>query len=87
MLNYQVLEELHQVRNRQIPWHKNAARFAALRVLGLIERGREKRPVASSRIGAEIAVLSALGRSEFERLRRCELEADWDRYQRAGYGT
>lgn len=87
MLNHQILEALHGVRNRQIPWHKKASLFMALGSLGLIEPGREKKPIASTRVGLDIAVLSDFGRSEFERLKGREHQPDWDSYQHAVYGV
>lgn len=76
-LNIEVLEELHHVCTRQVPWHKKASVFTRLWTLGLIAPAQQRPASASGRASVKIAVLSELGKAEFERLKRLEAGSDW----------
>jgi hypothetical protein len=85
--NRDVLDELRRVRMRQIPWVKRAPTFSNLRLLNLVVVARQRVAPGSGRPDVEIAALSDLGISEFERLTRREGGDDWAAYGREPYAT
>lgn len=83
--NGKVLEQLTQVRNRQIPWFKNASVFVNLKALGLLGSRLQQAGSGTGRPHVEIAVLTDLGRAEFERLKRLENKTGWADFWRSTY--
>lgn len=77
MSNQQVLKALHDVRVRQIPWHKQKPLFAALREFGLVVPAGQLSQSNPDRPTVLIAVLTELGRQEFDRLSRSQRAAQW----------
>lgn len=75
--NYQALVALHEVRNRQIPWHKKATLFGTLKKLGLVAFADQKTLSNPDRPKVTIAVLTDKGRSELDRLSRLTNCPEW----------
>lgn len=82
--NHQALVALHEVRNRQIPWHKKAKLFGTLQKLGLVAFAHQKTLSNPDRPKVTIAVLTDKGRDELERLSRLMDCPEWivDRHLR-----
>lgn len=84
--NDAVLEALHLVQYRQIPWHKRPAVLTSLRGLGLIDTARQQPPVDVRYFSpVHIAVLSEHGKRELLRLEALSRSKDWEQERLADY--
>lgn len=86
--NEAVLEALRHAQYRQVPWPKRPRVFEYLLSLGLIETTRQRSTVASTyHAPVDIAVLTALGRAEFDRLARIADTPGWGDDRASTYQT
>jgi hypothetical protein len=87
--NEMVLDALHRVLYRQIPWHKRPATFSSLRAVGLIEPVRQRAAVGAREPASDIAMVTERGRAEIDRLERCRSLSNWghERFADYAYGA
>jgi hypothetical protein len=84
--NGAVLEALHLVRYRQIPWHKRPAIFTSLQALGLVRIAAQQPPVDTRYYTpVQIAELTDKGRDEAARLEARRRSPAWERERQADY--
>jgi hypothetical protein len=84
--NEAVLEALRRAQFRQVPWLKRPRVFEFLHQQGLLETMRQASPlVPGHHAPVDIAVLTARGKAEMDRLERCERSSHWIGEKALGY--